>query len=195
MGCGGTTPSPLLELLAVANAMASSLRLGAGAVASATRPTPLADHPPNPDGQEDARRPSPGDPSPRSRGRSGRLQPPARSKWRSCRRYASRPNPAHDPVSHRRGGEGGPAVSSGPTRGATGPGALAPSGGRKAPGGSRVSGGFLPRDHRPPRTWSGSGDGEWRCPPSREHPFLPRGHPKRPGVGGGDPLRVEALRQ
>ena len=46
-GCGGTTPTtltrgaPLLELLAVANAMASSLRLGAGAVASATRPTVL----------------------------------------------------------------------------------------------------------------------------------------------------------
>ncbi|MED5198355.1 MAG: hypothetical protein VYB51_01005, partial [Gemmatimonadota bacterium] len=51
-GCGGTTPTtltrgaPLLKLLAVANAMASSLRLGAGAAASATRPTPLADHPP-----------------------------------------------------------------------------------------------------------------------------------------------------
>ena len=26
-GCGGTAPSPLLEILAVANAMASSLRL------------------------------------------------------------------------------------------------------------------------------------------------------------------------
>ena len=51
-GSGGTTPTtltrgaPLLKLLAVANAMAPSLRLGAGAVACATRPTPLADHPP-----------------------------------------------------------------------------------------------------------------------------------------------------
>ena len=50
-GCGGTTPTtpravpPLLELLAVANAMASSLRLGAGAVASATRPTVLLQQP------------------------------------------------------------------------------------------------------------------------------------------------------
>ena len=59
-GWGGTTPTtlravpPLLELLAVANAMASPLRLGAGAVASRVpvrehgwRPTPLSDHPPN----------------------------------------------------------------------------------------------------------------------------------------------------
>jgi len=45
-GCGGTTPSPLLELLAIATAMASSLRLGAGTVASATRPIPFSDHPP-----------------------------------------------------------------------------------------------------------------------------------------------------
>ena len=44
-GWGGTTPSPLLELLAVANAMASSLRLGARAVASATRPTLLLQQP------------------------------------------------------------------------------------------------------------------------------------------------------
>ena len=40
MGCRGTTPTtlrvvpPLLELLAIASAMVSSLRLGAGAVAS-----------------------------------------------------------------------------------------------------------------------------------------------------------------
>ena len=40
VGCGGTIPTtlrvvpPLLELLAIASAMASSLRLGAGAVAS-----------------------------------------------------------------------------------------------------------------------------------------------------------------
>ena len=46
-GCGGTTPTtlrvvpPLLELLAIATAMASSLRLGSGTVASATRPTVL----------------------------------------------------------------------------------------------------------------------------------------------------------
>ncbi len=50
-GWGGTTPTtltrgaPLLELLAVANAMASSLRLGARAVASATRPTVLLQRP------------------------------------------------------------------------------------------------------------------------------------------------------
>ena len=31
-GCSGTAPSPLLELLTVAIAMASSLRLGSGAV-------------------------------------------------------------------------------------------------------------------------------------------------------------------
>ena len=34
VGCGGTAPSPSLELLAVATAMASQLRLGYGAVAS-----------------------------------------------------------------------------------------------------------------------------------------------------------------
>ncbi len=50
-GWGGTAPTtltrgaPLLELLAVANAMASSLRLGAGTVASPTRPTVLLQQP------------------------------------------------------------------------------------------------------------------------------------------------------
>ena len=34
VGYGGTAPSPSLELLAVATAMASQLRLGYGAVAS-----------------------------------------------------------------------------------------------------------------------------------------------------------------
>jgi len=33
VGCGGTAPSPSLELLSVATAMASSLRLGYEAVA------------------------------------------------------------------------------------------------------------------------------------------------------------------
>jgi len=37
VGCGRTAPSPSLGLLSVATAMASSLRLGAGAVARATR--------------------------------------------------------------------------------------------------------------------------------------------------------------
>ena len=45
VGCGGTAPSPLLELLTVATAMASSLRLGPGAVASATRPAVLLQQP------------------------------------------------------------------------------------------------------------------------------------------------------
>ena len=50
-GCGGTAPTtlravpPLLELLAIAKAMASSLRLGSRAVASATRPTVLLQQP------------------------------------------------------------------------------------------------------------------------------------------------------
>ena len=52
-GCGGTAPTtlravpPLLELLAVATAVASSLRLGSGAVALATRPTVLLQQPSN----------------------------------------------------------------------------------------------------------------------------------------------------
>ncbi len=51
VGCGGTAPTtlrvvpPLLEFLAIATAMASSLRLGARTVASATRPTVLLQQP------------------------------------------------------------------------------------------------------------------------------------------------------
>ena len=44
--CGGTEPYPSLERLTMATAMPSSLRLGSGAVASATGPAPLSDHPP-----------------------------------------------------------------------------------------------------------------------------------------------------
>ena len=43
-GCGGMTPSPLLELLTVATVRASSLRLGYGTVAS----HPQRDPPPFP---------------------------------------------------------------------------------------------------------------------------------------------------
>src|SRR5688572_26187297 len=39
VGCGGTAPSPSSELLDVATAMPSSLLLGSGAVARATRAT------------------------------------------------------------------------------------------------------------------------------------------------------------
>ena len=48
VGCGGTAPSGSLALLDVATAMLSKRRLPAGAVASATRPAPLSDHPSSP---------------------------------------------------------------------------------------------------------------------------------------------------
>ncbi len=41
VGWGGTAPSPSLELLAVATALASSHRLGSGAVASHCGPPPF----------------------------------------------------------------------------------------------------------------------------------------------------------
>ena len=46
-GYGGTASFPSLELLSVARAMPSSLRLGPGVVALVTRLAPLSDHPPS----------------------------------------------------------------------------------------------------------------------------------------------------